>query len=149
MGAADFLTRLTAAGFRLRASGDVIVVAPASKLTDDIRAEIRQSRREMLVLLKSKTTQACGTCRHLSRVKTCTKPVEAGLLPEFGITWPEPAYGATCPAWSLNPAEATMAVLVAAGRGGWSGQQMHAWLAEADAHPEAVLDTLRTGTLTP
>jgi len=81
----------------------------------------------------------------LSRVKTCTEPVAAGLLHRFGIVWPEPGRGATCPAWRRNPAEATLAVLVAAGRGGWSDELMHQWLADADAHPEATLDVLRNG----
>ena len=87
--------------------------------------------------------RSCTRCRHLSRVKTCTKPVEAGLLPDFGIVWPEPAHGATCVAWSLNPAEAVVAVLTAAGRRGWTDEQMHQWLIDADAHPEVTLDALR------
>lgn len=93
--------------------------------------------------------RSCARCRHLSRIKTCTKPVEAGLLPDFGIVWPEPAHGATCVAWSLNPAEAVVAVLTAAGRGGWTDEQMRQWLIDADAQPEAVLDMLRIGGPTP
>lgn len=149
MGAADLLERVRSAGFVLDVADDKLLVTPASKLTDELRAELRQSKPELLALLKPQTAQSCATCRHLSRVRTCRQPVAAGLLAEFGISWPAPVYGVTCPAWSMNPAEATMAVLVAAGRGGWSDQQMHAWLADAEAHPEAVLDALRTGTLTP
>ncbi len=93
--------------------------------------------------------RSCTSCRHLSHVKTCTQPVAAGLLDSFAITWPEPGRGVTCPAWRRNPADAVLAVLVAAGRGGWSDTLMHQWLADAGAHPEATLDALRAGGPTP
>jgi hypothetical protein len=64
---------------------------------------------------------------------------------EFGVVWPGPGYGATCKAWSRSPTSAITAVLIAAGRGGWSDDLMHKWLADADQHPEAVFDVLREG----
>jgi len=44
--------------------------------------------------------RSCTDCRHLSRVKTCTAPVAAGLLPTFGIVWPPAAHAASCAAFS-------------------------------------------------
>ena len=149
MGAADIFTRLKAGGFRLRLSGETLMISPSSKLTDDLRAKLRESKSELLALLKTQPVQMCTTCRHLSRVNTCRDPVSAGLLPSFGIVWPEPNYGVGCSAWSLNPAEAVLAVIVAAGRGGWTDEQMHCWLADANADPVAVLDALRNGGPTP
>lgn len=92
--------------------------------------------------------QACANCRHRSRVGTCREPVASGLTTTFEIHWPEPGYGATCTAWTLSPVEATVAVLTAAGRGGWSDELMHQWLKDADAYPEATLDALRNGAPT-
>lgn len=96
--------------------------------------------------------QRCADCRHLSRVKTCTTPVAAGLLTAaegFGIAWPPAGYGATCQAWRRNPAEAVLAVYTAAGRGGWPDALMHQWLSDADEHPDAVLDVMTNGGPTP
>jgi hypothetical protein len=92
--------------------------------------------------------QSCAACRHRSRANTCRRPVEAGLLTKtegFGIVWPPENYGAACPAWSSSPAQAIVAVLTAAGRGGWPDALMHQWLQDAEQHPEAVLDELRRG----
>lgn len=89
--------------------------------------------------------RSCTDCRHLSRVKTCTAPVDAGLLPTFGIVWPEPSRGAVCPVWRRNPADAVVAVLTAAGREGWPEALMHQWLTDAAEDPEAVLDVIRAG----
>ena len=83
MGAADILFRMRADGFRLDVAGQALRVAPASRLTDELRTELRACKTHLLALLK---TRSCNTCRHLSRVKTCTEPVAAGLLPTFGIT---------------------------------------------------------------
>ena len=44
MGAADIFTRLKAGGFRLRLSGETLMISPSSKLTDDLRAELRKSK---------------------------------------------------------------------------------------------------------
>lgn len=93
--------------------------------------------------------KSCLSCRHRSRVGTCRAPAAAGLTPAFEIVWPEPAHGTRCAAWSLSPAEATVAVLTAAGRGGWSNEVMHAWLRDADENPRVVLDALRSRGPTP
>ncbi len=146
---------------RAAARADVANPAnPANRLIDVDTPQPRTSQLATLATLASvnqparglseaQAAQSCSTCRYLSRVKTCREPVAAGLLSSFGIVWPEPGRGATCPTWRRNPADAVMAVLVAAGRGGWSDAQMHRWLADADEHPDAVLDALRAGGPTP
>lgn len=94
----------------------------------------------------------CSDCRSFTQRRTCLVPEAAGLIPAgagFGIAWPGPAHGATCSAWSRSPARAIVAVLTAAGRGGWPDSQMHKWLREADEHPDAVLEVLRAGGPTP
>lgn len=51
MGARELLSDLTAAGFALAADGDKVVIRPASKLTDEVRAAIRAAKPALLVLL--------------------------------------------------------------------------------------------------
>ncbi|MCC7100388.1 MAG: hypothetical protein IT500_12450 [Rubrivivax sp.] len=53
MGARELLHDLVCAGFSLEADGDKIVVRPASKLTDDLRADLRAVKPELLRLLAS------------------------------------------------------------------------------------------------
>lgn len=52
MGAAQVLSHLQAAGFRLRADGDRLTVAPASLLRDDDRNIIKAHKAGLLALLK-------------------------------------------------------------------------------------------------
>jgi hypothetical protein len=40
----------------------------------------------------------CRPCAHRLRYGTCGKPVEAGLLEEFGVVWAPP--GHRCPAFT-------------------------------------------------
>jgi hypothetical protein len=97
---------------------------------------------------EGQAAQSCATCRHRSRVGTCRVPVAAGLLTAaegHGIVWPAVGYGTTCPAWTRSPAQAVVAVLTAAGRGGWPDELMRQWLRDADQHPDAVIDVLRSG----
>jgi len=119
MGAPDLLQYLRATGFSLTADGDCLVVRPAAKLTDDIRAALRQAKPELLVLLSEAADEpvppvatlarTCTGCQHLARRKTCTEPAAAGLDPPlglapgadwFGIRWPPAGHGATCMAFS-------------------------------------------------
>lgn len=51
MSAADLLARLSAAGLEVTADGAALAVRPASKLTDELRAELRASKPELLALL--------------------------------------------------------------------------------------------------
>ncbi|MBK6864096.1 MAG: hypothetical protein IPG91_11185 [Ideonella sp.] len=69
-------------------------------------------------------------------------PVEAGLSRHFGIRWPAPGHGQQCPAWRRDPYEAQTRVLIEAARRSWTATALQAWLADADADPEAVLDVL-------
>lgn len=149
MSAADILTRARAAGLEVTTDGAQLLVRPASRLTDDLRSALKSSKAELLALLKGRPRQSCTTCRHRSNYGTCREPVAAGLAPEFAICWPDPQHGATCPGWSRNPAEAVLAVLVAAAREGWTDMQMAAWLQDANQHPDATLDLLRNGGPTP
>ncbi len=117
MAARDLLHQMLAAGFTLGQAGDKLLVTPADRLTDELRASLRACKAELLALLAGVdddhrpvgVAQRCADCRHLSRVKTCTNPVAAGLLTAaegFGIAWPPAGYGATCQAWRRDPAEA-------------------------------------------
>ena len=51
MGAADLLQQVRAAGFRLEVADGRLLITPASKLTDELRAELRQAKPELLQLL--------------------------------------------------------------------------------------------------
>jgi len=51
MGARDVLERAVAAGLELSVEGDLLVVRPKAKLTDDLRAALRQAKPELLALL--------------------------------------------------------------------------------------------------
>lgn len=52
MSAVDLLLHMRAAGFRLDIERDMLMVSPASKLTDELRAEIRAAKPELLALLR-------------------------------------------------------------------------------------------------
>lgn len=51
MGAVDLLTRLDAAGIRLRADGDRLVVEPRQRLTEELRDAIRANKPELLTAI--------------------------------------------------------------------------------------------------
>jgi hypothetical protein len=51
MGARDLLCELTGAGFHVKAAGDKLVIRPASKLTDGMRAALRDAKPELMALL--------------------------------------------------------------------------------------------------
>lgn len=54
MGAHELLHQMAAAGFSVEADGDMLVIRPASKLTDDLRADLRASKPELLALLAAR-----------------------------------------------------------------------------------------------
>ncbi|MCC7151289.1 MAG: hypothetical protein IT501_04760 [Rubrivivax sp.] len=69
MGARELLHDLAGAGFSLEADGGKIVVRPASKLTADLRADLRAVKPELLRLLASSErpyalSQAEGDAAH-------------------------------------------------------------------------------------
>ena len=118
MGAHDLLADLADVGVTVTAEAGRLVICPASKLTDPMRAALREAKPELLALLAptsapgvvsdSTPTQTCARCQHLTRIRTCTEPAAAGLDPPpgqhpeadwFGIRWPAVAYGATCSAF--------------------------------------------------
>ena len=51
MGAREVLRDLTGAGFSVEVAGDRLLVGPASKLTDDLRAAVRAAKPDLLALL--------------------------------------------------------------------------------------------------
>ena len=51
MGARGLLAELVSAGFSVEAADDKLLIRPASKLTDDLRAALRQAKPELLQLL--------------------------------------------------------------------------------------------------
>ena len=52
MGTRDLLEDLAGAGLSVTAEGDRLVIRPASKLTDSLRAALRDAKPELLVLLR-------------------------------------------------------------------------------------------------
>lgn len=71
MGARDLLAELAGAGLSVRAEGERLVVRPASKLTDDMRAALVGAKPELLALLAGnakahpyKLTKAEGDAAH-------------------------------------------------------------------------------------
>lgn len=51
MGARELVAELSRAGVALAVDGDCLVIRPASRLTDDMRAAVRAAKRELLALL--------------------------------------------------------------------------------------------------
>lgn len=50
-------------------------------------------------------SRRCTDCRHRLPRGTCGEPERAGLFPPghgFGVTWPPPLHGATCPAYEAR-----------------------------------------------
>ena len=118
MGAHDLLADLADVGVTVTVDAGRLVICPASRLTDPMRAALREAKPELLVLLADAAadpvqpaatrTQTCARCQHLTRIRTCTEPAAAGLEPPtglhpgadwFGIRWPAMASGTTCPAF--------------------------------------------------
>ena len=52
MGARELLAELTGAGFSVAADGGVLVIRPWSRLTDSLRAALRDAKPELLTLLR-------------------------------------------------------------------------------------------------
>lgn len=68
MGARDLLADLGGAGFTVSAEGGRLVIRPASKLTDDARAAVRESRPVLLALLAGEGARTDGeAARFLDR----------------------------------------------------------------------------------
>ena len=61
MGARELLEDLTDAGLCIEADSDRLVVGPASKLTDDLRARLRAFKPELLALLLTPTPSGFRT----------------------------------------------------------------------------------------
>ena len=51
MGARELLADLAAVGLRVTTDSDCLVIRPASKLTDDMRAALREAKSDLLALL--------------------------------------------------------------------------------------------------
>ena len=62
MGARELLSDLAGAGVSVIAEGDRLVIRPASKLTDPMRAALRDAKPELLALLRGEADAApCDT----------------------------------------------------------------------------------------
>ena len=109
MGAADLLLHVRAAGFTLGLADGKLLVRPASMLTDELRAALRDCKPEVLALLAAEreadaeafeeraaimefdgglpraeaevAARQCVDCAHLTRRRTCLEPEAAGLIP--------------------------------------------------------------------
>ena len=130
---------------RQRAATRANVATPANPANWLTPAEppISQLATLATVASEKQAPQSCATCRHRTVHGTCREPVAAGLSRRFGIRWPEPGHGATCPAWKRDPCGAQTLVLIEAARRLWTAAERAAWMADADADPAAVIDVLR------
>ena len=67
MGAHELLHQMAEAGFSVEADGEMLVIRPASKLTDDLRTDLRAAKPELLALLTArpyKLTQGEADAAH-------------------------------------------------------------------------------------
>lgn len=100
MGARNLLADLTGAGMSITAEGDRLVIRPASMLTDNMRAALRQAKPELLALLSVQpSARTCTACTHRLRRGTCAEPVAAALATHFGIRWAPDGHAQSCPAY--------------------------------------------------
>ena len=69
MTAHELLTDLRSQGFTLRPlPGDKLEVRPANKLTDDLRATLKQRKSEILTLLFQQLPFSCPSCGGVVRL---------------------------------------------------------------------------------
>jgi hypothetical protein len=90
-----------------RAVGRGIPEDEAERLADDLvltdrRPSSSSSSSSALTPPARPSTRSCAACANLTKRRTCTEPVNAGLAELFGIRWPEPGYGASCIAFKGN-----------------------------------------------
>lgn len=62
MSAPDLFLHLRAAGFTLDVEGGALLVAPASKLTDDLRDAVRASKAELMAAVLDRADDLRVTC---------------------------------------------------------------------------------------
>jgi hypothetical protein len=97
--------------------GDKLTVTPASRLTDELRNQLRANKAELVAALTA-TSEArrvstegepvnarrrCANCRHVLYHGTCGEPVAAGLAERFEICWPPRGHAGKCRAFSAKP----------------------------------------------
>ena len=58
MGARELLQDLAAAGFSVEANADKLLIRPASKLTDELRAAVRAAKPDLMALLTDASTSS-------------------------------------------------------------------------------------------
>lgn len=81
MGARELLANLAGAGLSVIADGDRLVIRPASKLTDDMRAALRDVKREVLALLApEQQPDALGASHDAFEPPACTDDESASFL---------------------------------------------------------------------
>lgn len=68
MGARDLLDDLHSAGVTVTADGDRLVIRPASKLTDDMRAALRAAKAELLAELGARQAPSAAPLRRFRLV---------------------------------------------------------------------------------
>jgi hypothetical protein len=101
MGARELLAEAARAGFAVTAAGDMLLIHPASKLTDHMREALRDAKQALLAELAART---CARCMNRTTFGTCGAPVRAGLAPRFVIAWPRSDHASRCPAFDAKPA---------------------------------------------
>lgn len=108
MGARELLIdRALAVGVRLSVAGGKLIATPLAALPDDLRAELRANRVELVAALSAAsptpsatTARTCSGCSNRRpKYGTCGEPIAAGLTRKFELAYPPEGFGATCPAF--------------------------------------------------
>ena len=110
MSAADTLRRLRAEGFTIQPDGRRLIVVPASKMTSDIRDELRHFKDELLALLAAEiagdptdTRVTCQRCDHYSSAAHRCRNYRAALLFGPDIAPAIAALPQHCPGFARTP----------------------------------------------
>ena len=84
-------------------AGAVSPVSPLVPVEEAQVAAVPFEREELAPQPTGASVNTCGNCMHLLRHGTCGQPVDAGLVPSFGIVWPPEGHAAGCAALVGKP----------------------------------------------
>ena len=108
MGTRDLLEDLAGAGLSVTAEGGRLVIRPASKLTDPMRAALRDAKPELIALLAGQAMTPAPPCNRPYRLASADADLcHAGGWDDAEITRFVPAWGCSCGAESTPPTPTT------------------------------------------